>query len=112
MTVKFELKSAGYCEAGRHHALRGAPKKVIKFYATYAHILHPRYGHILFDTGYSRRFYCATKHYPFKLYGRITKVFIEEEEEACRKLSGGGVMPENINYIIGFTFSCRSYWRT
>ena len=99
-TVKFELKAAGYCEAQHHHAVKGAKKETIRFYATYAHIEHPEHGHILFDTGYTRRFYTATKTYPFKLYAQITKVFIKETEEACQQLKEAGIAPEDIRYII------------
>ena len=48
--IKFNLASAGYCEALKSHALRKEPNQIIKFYATYAHIEHPIHGHILFDT--------------------------------------------------------------
>lgn len=98
--VKFSLKSAGYCTAKQSHALRGAKSKTIKFYATYAHIEHPVHGHILYDTGYTRRFYDVTKKFPFKLYAKLTKVYISEHEEAIEMLKQKGIDANDINYII------------
>ena len=100
MRVEFELKSAGYCEARQSHALRGVPNKIMKFFATYAHIEHPVHGHMLFDTGYTRRFYEGTLRLPLKIYARVTKVFITEEEEAKNAMLKKGVAPESIKYII------------
>ena len=98
--VKFNLLSAGYCEANRSHALRKSSSKTIKFYATYAHIEHPVFGHILFDSGYANRFYEATKNYPFKIYAKITKVFIDEKDEAKNILKKKGIHPSDIKFII------------
>lgn len=98
--LKFALKSAGYCTANQSHALRGAPNKTIKFFATYGHIVHPIHGHILFDTGYTRRFYTSTLKYPYKIYAKATKVFIEEHEEALTALKHEGIAPEDIKFII------------
>ncbi|UTW60566.1 MBL fold metallo-hydrolase [bacterium SCSIO 12741] len=98
--VKFELRSAGYCEAKESQALRGRPNNPMKFYATYAHIEHPVHGHILFDTGYTRRFYEGTQELPLKIYANVTKVFITEEEEAKNALQESGIDPAAIKYII------------
>ena len=84
--TKFKLKSAGYCEAMQSAVLKGSPNKEVKFYATYAHMEHPILGHILFDTGYTRRFYNETQKYPMKLYSQLTKVFIAKEQEASSML--------------------------
>ncbi|MEQ8688218.1 MAG: MBL fold metallo-hydrolase [Imperialibacter sp.] len=98
--VSFELKSAGYCTASWHHAQRGAPKKTIRFYATYAVIKHPKHGVILFDTGYAKRFFSSTANYPYKLYRAFTPVFIKPEEEAAARLKADGIQPEDVRYII------------
>ncbi|MEQ8415597.1 MAG: MBL fold metallo-hydrolase [Imperialibacter sp.] len=98
--VSFELKSAGYCTASWHHAQKGAPKKTIRFYATYAVIKHPKHGVILFDTGYAKRFFSSTANYPYKLYRAFTPVFIKPEEEAAAQLKANGIQPEDVRYII------------
>ena len=98
--VKFSLRSAGYCEAKQSHALRGTKKKDIKFYATYGHMEHPVHGHILFDTGYTRRFYELTERLPFSIYAKCTKVYISKEEEAKSVLTNAGINPKEVKYII------------
>lgn len=98
--LKFDLKCAGYCEADGSHALRGTPKGVIPFYATFAYIHHPKHGHILFDTGYTQRFYEETKRFPFSIYAAITKVYIRPDEYASHQMNIQGVSPEEVNYII------------
>lgn len=98
--IDFTLLTAGYCEAIHAHALKGAPHKTIRFYATLGLIKHPEHGYILFDTGYTRRFYEATKRYPLKVYAQITKVFIEEQEEVVNQLKQIGIVANEIKYII------------
>tara|TARA_B100000767_G_scaffold7800_1_gene7736 strand:- start:2364 stop:3191 length:828 start_codon:yes stop_codon:yes gene_type:complete len=98
--VKFKLESAGYCEAKQSYVLKGTSGKTIKFYATYGHIEHPIYGHILFDSGYTRRFYEVTKKLPFKLYAKLTKVFVTEKEEAINMLKKKGIDSHEIKFII------------
>ncbi|MEQ8473232.1 MAG: MBL fold metallo-hydrolase [Marinoscillum sp.] len=100
LNVTFELKSAGYCIASKSHALRGVPKKTIKFYATYALISHPRHGHILFDTGYTTRFYQYTRSFPFSIYAKATRVYVKEKNHAVAQIQSLGIAPEEIRYII------------
>ncbi len=98
--LKFELRSSGYCTSHKNHVLAGAKRETIRFYATWAYIYHPTKGHILFDTGYTKRFYAATKKFPSIIYGKMTPTFIGEKEEAWYQLQEKGVNPKDINYII------------
>lgn len=92
MTVtKVFLGEAGYCLARLDHAEYGSPKKTISFGALFALILHPQAGYILFDTGYTQRFYQATSSYPNRIYANITKVFISPMEEVKSQLEMAGV---------------------
>ena len=52
-------------------------KRKIRFEATWAIIKHPSKGTVLFDTGYTQRFYTATKYFPNSIYATITKVEID-----------------------------------
>lgn len=99
-TVKFELRSAGYCTALQSHVLRGTAARTIKFFATYAYLNHPTHGHILFDTGYTTRFYELTKSLPMSLYAKATKVFVKPENHASVALAEAGIPPESIQKII------------
>ncbi len=98
--VSLEIKSAGYCTAGQHHALKGAKRETIRFYATYAVIHHPGEGYILFDTGYTSRFHKQTQSFPYSIYARATAVVVEKEEEAIRQLTAMGISASEVKYII------------
>jgi len=100
MKVKYTLKQAGYCKASEHHVLSGKKKKQIRFYATFGHIEHPKHGHILFDTGYTHRFFDETKKFPFSLYAKATPAYLKPEEEAITQLKSQGITSEDIKYII------------
>lgn len=98
--IDFQLKSAGFCYASKSHALRGAEKKDIRFFSTYGLIRHPEHGVILFDTGYSQRFFEYTKKFPYRIYQFLTKVTITPEEEVVNVLKSEGIQPEDVKYII------------
>jgi len=90
----------GYCEASEHHVLRGKKKKQIRFYATWGHIEHPEHGHILFDTGYTHRFFEETKKFPFNLYAKSTPAFLKPEEEAINQLKAKGIAAKDVSFVI------------
>jgi glyoxylase-like metal-dependent hydrolase (beta-lactamase superfamily II) len=97
---KLHLNFAGYCLAKASHAIKGAPSKDIQFRALFGLIQHPEMGWVLFDTGYSRRFYNATKFFPNKLYALITKVYITENDELKMQLHQAGISANDIKHII------------
>ena len=57
--------------------MKGAPRKDIQFYATWAELIHPQHGTVLFDTGYTSRFHDATARFPNSIYANLTAVEIE-----------------------------------
>ena len=97
---KLYLNYAGYCLAKASHAVKGDPAKDIQFKSLFGLIQHPDKGWILFDTGYTRRFYNATQFYPNKLYALITKVSVEEKDEVKMQLKQAGIEADDIRYII------------
>lgn len=97
---KLFLNYAGHCLAKASHAVKGDPHMDIAFRAMYGLIEHPEKGWILFDTGYTQRFFRATRFFPNKLYALITKVFIPEEEELKNQLLRAGIQPKDIRHII------------
>ena len=85
MKVKLYLDMYGYCFAKSSHVVNGDKQENIKFHAICI-INHPKLGWILFDTGYTNRFYEETKRYPNKIYADITKVVIEDHQELKNQL--------------------------
>ncbi len=72
----------------------------LRFPALFALLEHSREGYILFDSGYTPRFYDCTRHFPNKLYSLITPVTITAEQTAVAKLLQLGIRPEQIRYVI------------
>ena len=98
--VKLHLNYAGYCLSNAKHVVKGDKSKLIKFHALFALILHPKKGYILFDTGYTQRFFDATKNYPNKIYALATKVNLDKSEEVKSQLESHGISTDDINHII------------
>ena len=80
--VELHVRNSGLCWAQAHHTMKGAPRKDIQFYATWAELIHPQHGTVLFDTGYTSRFHDATARFPNSIYANLTAVEIEPSEEA------------------------------
>ncbi len=97
---KLYLNYAGHCLAKANHAVKGDENISIKFHALFGVIQHPDMGWILFDTGYTERFYKATKNFPNKLYALITKVEITKADELKQQLESNGIHPGDIKHII------------
>lgn len=98
--VGLSILSAGYCLHPELLTLRGGSLKPALFPAGYALIRHPQHGPILFDTGYSARFFQETAHMPASLYRRITPVVYTDEESAVSRLQTGGIAPEDVRYVV------------
>ena len=98
--VKLYLGYAGFCKAKESHTIKGGANKEIKFQALFGLIQHPQQGWILYDTGYTTRFYECTKDYPNKIYANLTKVFITKEDEIKAQLKHFNLEPSAIKHII------------
>ena len=97
--VKLHLGYSGHCLAKENDAIKGGLKRKIKFFALWGLIEHPEEGYILFDTGYTRRFYKETKRFPSKIYALITKVKVRSEDEVIHQLKQSGIDPKDIKQI-------------
>jgi len=98
--VKLHLGYAGHCLADEHHAIQGGRKQKVAFHALWGVIEHPEEGYILYDTGYSRRFFDATRSYPNRIYAKMTKVVCTEADEVIHQLKENGIQPEEVRHII------------
>lgn len=99
MSVKLTLLHAGYCTNPEHLVIRGGRWKHIPLPAMFALIEHPRFGVMLYDTGYSQRFFDETRRYPNKLYAQITPVHLREDEIAVCQLEARGIRPEDVERV-------------
>ena len=86
--------------AKENHTIKGGSHIDIKFFALWGLIKHPTQGYILFDTGYTKRFFEATKRYPNKLYAKLTKVFLNEDDPVKEQLKKNNIDCNEIKHII------------
>lgn len=99
MSLKYQIINSGYCLHSEFSTIRTGKTSQIQIPANFVLIEHNEYGYILFDTGYSNRFYDATKHFPYNIYAKITKVFTDESQSAVNRLLKLGIEPEDVKYV-------------
>lgn len=99
-TIKLTLLAAGYCTHPEWITLRGGSFRAVHFPAGFACIEHPQLGVILFDTGYSSRFFTATKHFPYSLYRKLTPVVYEDKQSAVHQLAALGIAANDVKHIV------------
>jgi glyoxylase-like metal-dependent hydrolase (beta-lactamase superfamily II) len=97
--MKINILHAGYCTAPEHIAIHGGRWRTIRFPAMFALFHHPKFGAMLFDTGYSYRFFDETKKFPKRLYRWTTPVTLREEELAINQLSTFNLQPKDISHV-------------
>ncbi|MGV3526453.1 MAG: MBL fold metallo-hydrolase [Candidatus Sericytochromatia bacterium] len=100
MRVQLQLRTAGACTHAEHMVLRGASRQTVAFPSLYAQIQHPHEGLILYDTGYSPRFFSATDPFPERFYRLLTPVTLSSEQTAAAQLRQQGLAPEDVKWVI------------
>lgn len=97
--MKITILHAGYCTAPEHIAIHGGHWRNIRFPAMFALLQHPHFGPMLFDTGYSRRFFDETKKFPNRFHRWITPVTLHEEDLLINQLAAYGVRPQDVTRV-------------
>ncbi|MBI5935092.1 MAG: MBL fold metallo-hydrolase [Chloroflexi bacterium] len=97
--IQLHILHAGYCTCPEHIAIRGGSRTHIRFPAMFALIEHPRHGAMLFDTGYSYRFFDATSKLPYSLYRHATPVTLTEADLAVNQLLTFNLRPRDISRV-------------
>ncbi len=96
--MKINILHAGYCTAPEHIAIHGGRWRSIHFPAMFALLQHPSFGPMLFDTGYSYRFFEETKKFPNRFYRWMTPVTLHEEDLVVNQLAAFGIRPQDITH--------------
>lgn len=96
--IKYQLFESGYCHHCERMTLKSGTMKKREYPATCVLLHHPNAGYILFDTGYSNRFFQLTRYYPFSLYRYLTPVTLKKSLK--EQLIEQNIQPEEINYIV------------
>src|SRR5688500_5555585 len=84
--IKFTLMAAGSWNQPQFINIRRRRWPSVPFPALFALPEPSQAGPILFDTGYTGRFFSETRRFPASLYARLTPVHFNEVEAACRQL--------------------------
>jgi len=100
MPVEFTLMSDGWCTQLEHIACHRGKFSTIRFASMFALIKHPALGSIVFDTGYSARFFSETSRFPARLYRWITPVKLGAAGDAATQLPTHGVDPGEVRHVI------------
>ncbi len=100
--VQVELKvfNSGWVPARRSMVLRGGGREKLVMPALFAMVRHPEQGVALYDTGYSTRFYEATRRFPYRIIRWITPAQLSEDGNADRLLESAGVKADEVRTII------------
>ena len=98
--IKLTLMSDGHCRQLERIALRGGRWRLVKFEALFALLEHPSGGPVLFDTGYSPRFFTETRRWPARAYRWLTPVTLPAQPgSAAVRLAARGIPPEKVGHI-------------
>lgn len=100
MKIKLTLLDTGYCRQLEMFSIRGGRPRSISFHAIAALIEHPVHGLFLFDTGYSPRFFEATRSFPYRLYATITPVVTRPEQSVKAQLEAHGIRADQIGGVL------------
>jgi len=91
---------AGSCTHPEVTVIQGGRRAQTRFGATVAVLEHPRHGVMLFDTGYSARFFEATRRFPSRIYALTTPVSIRPEDTAAHQLRERGIAPGDVRSVV------------
>jgi glyoxylase-like metal-dependent hydrolase (beta-lactamase superfamily II) len=98
--LHLDLLTAGSCT---HPAwvVTGRPSlEILRFPSLVGAIRHPSRGLILFDAGYSPRFFAETRRFPLSLYRRVTPVTCGQGDTVAAQLKAAGGDPEDVAWIV------------
>lgn len=93
--------SDGWTEAHEGALMSGGSwRRKVRIPTTAVLLEHPVHGRVLFDTGYSERFFRASESWPYRLYRHVTPVTLTEPGGIAAILRARGVPPESIGHVI------------
>jgi glyoxylase-like metal-dependent hydrolase (beta-lactamase superfamily II) len=98
--VEWQMLKVGHCRQIERLSCHTAPWRLCNFPALAGLITHPSDGPILFDTGYSQRFFEATQWFPERSYRMMTPVTLPPHEHLPDQLARRGIAVADIRTII------------
>lgn len=98
--LDWRVLKVGHCRQIERLSCRTAPWRSCNFPALVTLVTHPDRGHIVFDTGYSARFFATTRRFPERAYGIVTPVTLASGEALAEQLSASGIAPGDVRTIV------------
>ncbi len=98
--VEVRLLVAGSCTHPEALTRRGAPWRPAEFPSLVAVVRHPEHGVLLYDTGYSPRFFEETARFPDAVYARTTPVRCAPQDTASAQLDRAGIAPQEVRTVV------------
>lgn len=98
--LSLELLHAGFTVNPEHVVLQTRRLSHRRFPSMFGVIQHPKEGVILYDTGYSNRFYEQTKRFPGRAYSLITPVTLHDADLATSQLAQRGIHPSDVRTVV------------
>jgi glyoxylase-like metal-dependent hydrolase (beta-lactamase superfamily II) len=100
MLEDVRMLSAGFCLHPEFMSIRGGGWKPCRFPAGFLYLRHSRFGHVLFDTGYSDHFRKETASFPNLLYAKLMPPRFEAADRACDQLERMGVRASEVRTVV------------
>jgi glyoxylase-like metal-dependent hydrolase (beta-lactamase superfamily II) len=98
--LEWRLYEAGHCTHPERATRAGGSLRACEFPALVSVLRHPVQGIVLFDTGYSRHFFHATRRFPERLYRMVTPVHLHEEAALSVQLQRDGVPASAVAWVV------------
>lgn len=99
-SLRLALIESGATAQLEGFVLAGAPWRRVRFPSTVGVIEHPTAGVVLFDTGYSERFFSETQRFPERLYRWVTPLTLPAGTDTVSQLRARGIEPEDVRWVI------------
>lgn len=99
-TVELTMLACGHCTHLELMVIAGGALAQVEFPSLVGVIRHPRHGVILFDTGYSRRFFDETASFPAIIYRQTTPVVFQEADGLAVQLRARGIDPAEVGLVL------------
>lgn len=98
--LDWKIFKVGHCHQLERLTNRAAPWSFCQFPALVGVMTHPHFGHVIFDTGYSQRFFDATDQFPERAYRMATPVQLGHKEDLATQLQGHGIAAADVGAVI------------
>jgi glyoxylase-like metal-dependent hydrolase (beta-lactamase superfamily II) len=92
--------SAGFCLHPEFMSIRGGGWRPCRFPAGFLYLRHARFGHVLFDTGYSDHFRKETASFPNLLYAKLMPPRFQAADRACDQIERMGVRASEVGTVV------------